>query len=453
MKITLKLFAAAFALCLLASCGTADKVNTPVDSSGVQSAVSSSEAAASSAPAEQSASVKLPQYEYYTDDAGYYMATVYSSGQTVRTIADAYGKTVYTPEEDENILLYAGGYFLSQIGDTQYLKKHDGTDVCSTETLGVTGFGLIDDTSENRQFLSDGYVLAYKTNESYSGVTYELGILGTDGEWIIQLSGSNPLLSSGLDCSENTFEEELLYAGEGMLVFEARNSGEYDSHMYNIGSNQVIEFNTGSYISVMDYLAEQAWFENGVSYDMYQSTVYEIHTDGNVSRQEIISEDVVNPTDTYGFHVGDDGTITTLISNGWNRMLVNSKNEILRDFAGINMETGTFDGTAPAIITNNEGSKYYAVIGLDGEFLFEPVKLPDNVVYVLTESGRKVESESGASLTDSGPKLVIDDKGNVLYTSQKEYSDLYISNGVVWEYGETAIPRTEEISEFSYLQK
>lgn len=57
-------------------------------------------------------------------------------------------------------------------------------------------------SSRDKKFLSDGYVLAYKTNESYAGVNYEIGVLDTNGQWVVPLAGSNPLLSSGMECSQ-----------------------------------------------------------------------------------------------------------------------------------------------------------------------------------------------------------------------------------------------------------
>ena len=90
------------------------------------------------------------------DKPGHYQASLYVSLGVYRdAIIDAYGETVYTLPENEECLLYADGYFLSKAGDMQYLKKYDGTVVCSTETLGVTGFGLVNGSSADKKFLSD----------------------------------------------------------------------------------------------------------------------------------------------------------------------------------------------------------------------------------------------------------------------------------------------------------
>lgn len=58
----------------------------------------------------------------------------------------------------------------------------------------------------------------------------------------------------------------------------------------------------------MEYLAEEAWFENGVSYDTYGETIYEIHNDGKVRIHGSVAgqEDIAVLT-LYGFHVNEDG--------------------------------------------------------------------------------------------------------------------------------------------------
>ena len=86
----------------------------------------------------------------------------------------------------------------------------------------------------------------------------------------------------GMECSQKAFEESLIYVGEGCLVLEVRDGGQYDARLYDIKQNRVVSFQSDQDISVMEYLAEEAWFENGVSYDTYGETIYEIHNDGKV---------------------------------------------------------------------------------------------------------------------------------------------------------------------------
>ncbi len=449
--------AALVAAFLLVSCAApSEEERTP---SGTQSPVNVNSPAAT---AERTGSVstpspqpheknKLPQYEFYADKTGHYQSSLHVSLGVYRdAIIDAYGETVYTLPENEECLLYADGYFLSKAGDTQYLKKYDGSVVFSTETLGVTGFGLVNGSSADKKFLSDGYVLAYKTNESYAGVNYEIGVLDTNGQWVVPLADSNPLLSSGMECSQNVFEESLIYVGEGCLVLEVRDGGQYDARLYDIEQNRVVSFQSDQDISVMEYLAEEAWFENGVSYDTYGETIYEIHNDGKVRIHGSVAgqEDIAVFT-VYGFHVNEDGSVTSLVSNGWNSVLINNKKGIVRDFAGMDMEVGAFDGTAPVIIANSEGTNYFSIVRLDGEFLFEPVKLAEDVIYVMTENGKGIGVDDEPSYSH-GIKLIIDDTGGILYTSKDPSTKLYISNGIVREVGEPI--NGDKINEYTRIR-
>ena len=82
------------------------------------------------------------KWVYETDALGYYFGHASVDGDYRDVILDSYGDVFYATADGEEIEIYANGYFISTLGSVQYLKKADGTVVCSTESLGITGFGL-----------------------------------------------------------------------------------------------------------------------------------------------------------------------------------------------------------------------------------------------------------------------------------------------------------------------
>jgi hypothetical protein len=422
-------------LLLLTSCGKKEVPRTEAAVGGNSTPAGSAPAAATATPEPTPAlsEQELLYYEHSADSFGYFYATHYQDGESYDCVYSKTGQELYRFPEEEKLLVFGGGYFLSADGKGQYLKKVDGTPVCTAESLGATGFGLAEDTEDYGKFLADGYVLAYKVNESYSGVQYEVGILGTDGKWIVPMSASHPIISSGMDCTEQNFKKGIGYQGDGMLLLKVKRDGySYDCCLYSISDNKLSLFQPEKYFTSMGYLAEETCFQNGVSYDTY-GDVIEIHKDGQVKRRPVTTDPNVSVSTIYGFHVGADGTVTTLIDDGWDYLLVNTKGQTVKSFKDLDLTTGVFDGTVPVIITNKENGHYYTVIDLKGEFLFEPVKLPEGTVAVYTPQGKKVEVD-GMTANAYGSRLVIDDTGKTLYTSQEMSTKLKVSNGIVWEY-------------------
>ncbi|MGM9637918.1 MAG: hypothetical protein ACI3YK_08065 [Eubacteriales bacterium] len=373
---------------------------------------------------------------YHADSAGYYRGFVSIGMKTDYVIFNTNKEVVYTFATDENPEVYGGGYFLSKQGDTEYLKKADGTVICSTESLGISGFGLNGNYTANVSFLTDGYVLAYKVNETYAGVTYEIGILGVDGKWIVPLSADHPILSSGMNCSASAFQEKLRYMGEGILLVPVQINGySYDYVLYSIGDNEVCRFTVDSYARNLDYIMTVTTFEDGVIYRTYGSTMYEIHKDGKVKLTDLFPDGTYN-FGIFGYHVDKDGSYIVLSGNGWN-MELRRNGTLIKSFEDVNITNAVYVGDVWLIyIVNSEGTRYYTYLKPDGEFLFEPIKTEAS--YICTEEGIGISYDDDKVGQADGMKIVIDREGKVLYQSEQLTTDLSIKNGIICETDESA---------------
>lgn len=362
-----------------------------------------------------------PKWTYYGDAFGYCSGYGYANGEYRDVILGNVGDVVYATEDGEEIEIYANGYFISKIGSVQYLKKYDGTIVCSTESLGVSGFGLSENYDEYVRFLADGYVFVYKTTSTVSKTEYEIGILGTDGQWIAPLSAEHPIITSGAKYSTKIFTTHSYeYAGEGILFVDADISDYYcDFLLYNIEENEVYPLVSSTYGSNLDYMATEASFVNGISCDFYSSTLYVFDKYGNVTVKSGAG------SSKFESIIDADGNYYTL---GSDAIYLNGSLHVSLDY--------TLTGASSlgdqwlVFIKNPEGKYFYSRLTTDGELAFEPVYT--NATYVCDVSGVGVNYSSSGIQSD-GRKIVIDAEGNVLFTSELTGSYIYVNNGVVCE--------------------
>lgn len=355
------------------------------------------------------------EWTYETDDLGFCTGYSKVDGVYRDVILDSFGDNYYVCADGEEIERYANGYFISNQDGVQYLKKADGTVVCSTETLDVTGFGLTDNYEDYAQFLFDGYVLAYKITNTYNGTTFELGILGTDGQWIVPLSEEHPIITSGARCDAATLAaHHYIYAGDGILILPVYDA-PYDNKLYNIKTNATYEINPDVSNWNLDYYLSIASFEDGVAYVTSKGSLYTFYADGTVTTTTMPDEDYA------GFYVAEDGTIYTF---GSSAIYINDEVHKQLDFTAVDAQ---WVGDAWLVwIKNPAGEYYYTYVTMDGQFLFDPVA--SDAVYICDVSGIGV-----GSIYNDGPKLVINKEGNVLYTSGKDSAYIYINKGVVYE--------------------
>jgi len=381
------------------------------------------------------------KYVFYSDEGGYskfYRSSGFS-GPSGDVLLDRNGDTAYSfIGTTEELLVYANGFFLSKDGDMYYLKTATGYTVASTETLGATGFGMVEDTTSHREFLADGYVLVYKTVESYNGVTYEVGILGTNGQWIVPLSAEHPFVTGGVECSEEDLQEDLQYLQQGCILAPTDDvpGYDYDDVVYSISANELLLYSTNERVGNMDYMLTQIEFdENGISRGLYGDRMYEYHTDGSFNTYIVKPDVITGSWGDYGFYVDDSGETYTLGGDGWGAVLY-TPDEIICDYQddlNVDVVCGAYCGQGQWLISiqNTEGTLYYAMIDYTGDFVFEPIKT--DAQFVMLEDNIGVSTDSDYASQDNGKKIIIDRDGNVLYENEYHNADIEVRNGIVRE--------------------
>lgn len=375
------------------------------------------------------------EWTYLTDKLGYCSGYSSVNGSYRDVILDSYGEIVYATQDGEEIEVYANGYFISEADGVQYLKKADGTVVCSTQSLEITGFGLTANYTDYKQFLGDGYVFAYNIIETFADSTFQIGILDTNGDWIVPLSEDHPILAAGAQYSEAIFNKHSYeYAGEGILFVNAKLSDySYDYLLYDIDSNEIHRLTPNVSSSNIDYMATEAVFENGVFYGTYSKKMFRFSTDGSVTITDAFPSDASKSG--FGIIVESDGTYYTVNDKGIYR------NGVLHKSLDFTVTGAASVGDVWLIfIKNPTGSYYYTYLTTDGDFLFDPVAT--TATYICDLSGVGV-SYSSSYVQDDGVKLVIDVSGTVHYTSTQSKAYIYLNKGVVCEQIKGAFSTTE----------
>lgn len=378
------------------------------------------------------------EWTYLTDALGYCSGYASVGGNYRDVILDTYGEVFYATADGEEIEVYGNGYFISTMDDVQYLKKVDGTVVCSTQSLGITGFGLTANYDEYTQFLRDGYIFAYNIIETFADSTFQIGILDTDGDWIVPLSEDHPILTSGAQYSEAIFNKHSYeYAGEGILFVNANISGySYDYLLYDIETDEIHRLTPNTSSANIDYMATIAAFEDGVFYGTYGKKMFKFSSDGSVTVTDAFPSNTSKSG--FGILVDDDGNYYTINDEGIYRNGVLHKS---LDFTVTG--AASVDDVWLIFIKNPTGSYYYTYLTTDGEFYFDPVAT--TATYICDVSGVGV-SYSTSYVQDDGVKLIIDTDGTVHYTSTQSKAYIYINKGVVCEQVKSAFSSTETYS-------
>ena len=178
--------------------------------------------------------------EFSADETGYYSTHVNHEYNAIKNKKNA---VVYKFENGEELFAYRNGYFISKKDGVMYLKTAEGKEITNTVSLGVNGFGGLNSfgREEMKKLLADGYILAYKLDETSSDETYQIGVLKVDGTWLVPLAADNPLLTCGNFVSEDYVKEGIKYAGEGILfvdLFSASTDGECVLYDINISATK-----------------------------------------------------------------------------------------------------------------------------------------------------------------------------------------------------------------------
>lgn len=372
--------------------------------------------------------------------------------------------TVTLPEEFTPVSYFYNGYSLVTDGKPEQatLINYKGEEIFSAASLGVTGIQVyrklvkgamgssFEYTLENG-FLEAGYLIVYTIDESFDGVSYQLGVVDLEGNWVHDLSADHPILTAtcngrSFNVSEQEILTQIIYAGENKAVFKVDPWGSFG--IYDLETNEVsatiyyddchAEFDEGiTFIDgvaryTFDYLSGTNGYES-ITTDGVITIVSS--KDGLTGKRYIGGWDDFNPIPGKAFFT--EGT--------WNEhYLWDLDGKLVRDFSEYNFSIyGDFiDGNIPAVITNAEGNDYLTVVDQDGAFVFEPLKV-DEFGAIVQFDGQYVIIKSSKS---SGPYMIYDIEGNFVMNFSAEYTVTDLQNGIIQakEY--------EWMNEFTYFE-
>lgn len=368
--------------------------------------------------------------EFKVDKAGYYNSEATIAGETYTVIKNNKNAVIYKFENGEDLVAYANGYFVSEKDNITYLKTVDGKEITNTVSLGITGFGKNDIAN----YLEDGYLLAYNLEESFSGTVYKVGILKTDGTWLVPLSSDNPMLTCGVEVSANWLENDIAYAGDGNAIFRVNYKiCKYYYLVYNFKNNKLITYTSDSISNWdMQVVVKNINYKNGVHRWFNNGNIYDFKDDGTIAHAVIFPEGVYSYSDNNNqYFVSNNGTIFFMAKKDGNIVLMNNKGTVIKDFkaaygANITDAYHCGDGKWTLLMKNNEGTYYYSATDITGNFKFDPIKCEDiRNVRILTDSIYDM---------GYGNSIVIDfETGKVLVKSTSHYSDFECNNGIFYD--------------------
>lgn len=302
---------------------------------------------------------------------------------------------------------------------------------------------LLPDHAGKKMF-RDGYVMIMKAHESVDNVTYELGFMNPKGEWIQELSADNALLKYLPDINTDSMQRQIVYMGEGILgILCSDNVYRY----YSIDTNTcvTVESDVGvPYYTLLDELEYRVFFKDGISEPVFMNNnFYLFYSNGSIEAYKVlwpIGEPGAlrqgNPyfdreTKTaYFLYCTDDGILVAdQEGNICNRYKnVRLKESLYYGSNGSGFRGFADDGYARIILQNNEGTAYYAIVGVDGKFLFNPVKLASNIDAVFSPDGYHIDVDS---ISGYRYNAVIDYAGKVIYQSDL-VDGFSVKNGVAY---------------------
>lgn len=420
--------------------GNAEQPETETAAPETETTVPETEATEPAEPTEPAPYMDELEARYWADSPnGSHIREIRNeSGEKAVVCINGQGYITVTLDAGETALsgVYEGAFVTSTDSTVRIRSAKDGA-ILFEETIDENMLAVPADAP-----FPDGVALyIVRKNESYKGVTYEIGFVDVKGHWVMEMTDDCAMFDyiaegGSLDYFGASGISNIRYCGENTVLFYC---SDYVCRLYNIKNDQVYDLSAAEayYVDTDDSMLYSGFsFENGrsdpiLSWDHYVV----IYPDGTVQ---------AFPSQAAGIAISGDepyydeagGALYFLREEGYGYeeavlMVTDNTGRIIKKHQGVNAKTaiGFLENkTAPVIIENQEGSLYYTLVGLDGEFLFEPVKTPYKYV---------VDAQTGA-ISDSweyglGWFVVIDGEGNQLLAVEEcpVLGEVSVRNGIL----------------------
>lgn len=273
----------------------------------------------------------------------------------------------------------------------------------------------------SRDIFEDGYIIVVNKEENYSAVTYQLGILGADGQWVVPMSKDHPILKQMGDQITLEGFEDLYYYGEDVLYFAV----EKQHFFYNIKTNQVVAISSDlSEYDTRTVLRCAGPFVNGVCARGYgfNNGVAKVYATGKVvNLPQNFSDKYHEGIGAMYFDVVNDRIIRMGYTYHQDGISVfDSKGAVIKTLPQVDLvEVNGFNdqGLAQLVMKNKDGTLYYTVVDITGTFLFEPIKMETG--YMVDVEGMTIDNGEN---NPPNTCTIVDRTGKVLFqTHDGEY--------------------------------
>lgn len=384
---------------------------------------------------------------YGASPSGYGIWSV-STGlsSTKRLFIDPQGYVVFEVDGSESDVagVYNNAVLMKVNYDYYVLRAVPGGEILF-DSSSADGAKIIVLQHNGKEMFRDGYIMVVKPVEIDNTISYEIGFLNSEGQWIRPLSAEFSILTYiSKDTTLSQLEKNIVYLGEGILGLRCAD----DRYRYfDIETNAVISAqfpNNLSKHTLYDALEYDVFFVDGVSEPVYMNNNYYLfYSNGRIDQFKVLWPKGLPRAEKCGNGYFDRQTKNAyyLYDYGSGILVADHEGKIIRKQEDIDLEEYNYlsangtacrgfteDGYARMIIEDSEDNAYYAVVGIDGEFLFEPILLSCNTNAVFTPDGYHIDVESTAGY---GYYVVIDYDGTILYESDY-VTDFSVKNHVIY---------------------
>ena len=314
---------------------------------------------------------------------------------------DTTGNILFEPDENFN-LERATGYKNGIMVIDNLIYDKTGKIIASPE---ITGYDELLTGNCN------GYVLARKKEESFSGDKYYIGVLNNKGSWEHSLSVDNPIVKEfekeGADVGSLYIDSSYDYISDTTLKIGIGFSTE---RYYNIVKNEL----TNGYV----------YYESR-NYQGQDAGIYKYDLSGN---RTLILKDIVGETFFENVFIG---TALTWNEDGYvegGYKIYDYNGNVITDLSNYKFASNWSNNGAGIYyvnehllipMDNGSGSKYLCLISNSGKTAFEPIKMGSgDDFYALDENGFVYKSVDENDYSNVKYKLY-DYSGNIT-----EYTDI-----------------------------
>ena len=336
------------------------------------------------------------------------------------------------------------GYVLVDTDDGLAVVDRTGKLMFSEKSLGVTGF-----TKPKKgntlwyeyvvPSMQDDYLMAYKVEETYDSVTYSVGVVNMQGEWVVPLSSDHPIVKDS-DCwNEGGLEQLVYYAGSGVFTYCTK-VGYLG--IYNVETNKSVQVELDMADIVFSDEYVNLRFVNGklIWRDVYIQATYYKSIDVNGNYVQFLTADGSHSNTQHSVTYRIDDFYFWIGEELWDRATLSKLNK--EDYH-LYYDAAFVGGYEPVLIENQAGSVYFGLENANG-YKFEPVKAEHgNYNVTMYEDGTYVLCVEWKNGTHNVGYLYDYDGNMINCLKGGLYAGMELRNGIV---------RTSDSGELLYIK-